>query len=703
MTEEVQYEVMGSTEALMQTMLTPGVIQEVAAEELSAGNQEIIIDGMPLQIPAGNYKTEVLEDGTVQVIVYQDSKEDQDPSTPRYAESAIQTDIDIRNRRAHSIGIQNTTVPQFNSYSFAEHGVQTDPTPDESLLIEGDGNMPVELPIPEDNEEMDEVVEEEIEERPAKRKRKATTKNPRVIQNVQTDDENTVKGIRAGKEVTFHKCGICGKIYKNKTNWMNHLKGHSKEQVFMCGYCGQLIQGFCFVAHIKSHHSEEEAAKEEAAKAQTKNADDEVDNTPTASSTATLTAMSTETQTEAPSNNESQDFDVMDENGEKRYMVRSHQVTLPNQQVATVIDLGNLIDVAMNAEVTSDAADGTSTSTAKSASGDQGLKTTTTTSQEVREELETAIAGTETTQEEIPNTTEGEYEDVTTKYIYKCNVCGKEYNNKSNCHRHLKSHTHGKSYKCEYCDKTYMHRYELKMHSRIHTGEKPFKCVICTRAFNESGNLRRHMKIHAGDDTPYKCGVCFKGFTDLYRLHVHLKVHTGEIKCDTCGKTFGKISDLYRHIRIHTGDKPYKCDQCHKAFCQKVNLQTHYRTHTGKSPFQCKLCHFTFSRKQILDNHMKVHAQIEDEEKLKTAGEIKKEVIDEELEGAEHVPQEQEEEEEGMTEVVDLSSVDEQTGLVEVPVDSQEIETGLTQEELAQLVAATMQSQVAETAGTSTD
>ncbi|OWF39193.1 zinc finger protein 260-like [Mizuhopecten yessoensis] len=668
MSEEVQYEILGSTEALMQTMLTPGAIQEVAEGEISVGNQEIIIDGMPLQIPAGNYKTEVLEDGTVQVIVYQDTQEEQEPEAPRFAESAIQTDIDIRNRRAHSIGIQNTTVPQFNSYSFAEHGVQTDPTPDEPLVIEPNYSMPAELTIPEDNDdEIDEsLIEEENEETIGKkRKRGRPIKNPRVIQNIHTNEENnSVKGLRAGKEVTFHKCGICGKIYKNKTNWMTHLKVHSKEQVFMCGYCGQLFQRYSFVAHVKSHQGEEEA-KEEAANAQKKNADAEA---------VTAAAASAESQTVATNVDENQEFDVTDENGEKRYMVRSHQVTLPNQQVATVIDLGNLIDVAMNAEVTSDAADG----------ADKGDNLKPSTSQTETAALETALAQAEDNQD-IPTVAEGENEEVATKYIYKCNVCGKEYNNKSNCHRHLKSHTHDKTYKCDHCDKTYMHRYELKMHSRIHTGEKPFKCVICTRAFNESGNLRRHMKIHAGDDTPYKCGVCFKGFTDLYRLHVHLKVHTGEIKCDTCGKVFGKISDLYRHIRIHTGDKPYKCDQCHKAFCQKVNLQTHYRTHTGKSPFQCELCHFTFSRKQILDNHMKVHAEIEEEGKLKTAGEIKKEVIDEELEGAEV----QEEEGSSMMEVVDLS-VDEQTGLVEVPVDSHEMETGLTQEELAQLVAATV-------------
>lgn len=224
------------------------------------------------------------------------------------------------------------------------------------------------------------------------------------------------------------------------------------------------------------------------------------------------------------------------------------------------------------------------------------------------------------------------------------------------------------------------------------TGEKPFKCPICTRAFNESGNLRRHMKIHTGDDTPYKCGVCFKGFGDMYRLHVHLKVHSGNITCDTCGKKFGKISDLYRHIRIHTGDKPYKCDMCHKAFCQKVNLQTHYRTHTGKTPYRCEICNFGFSRKQILDNHMKRHEEDEDEDPDTVI--VKEEPVDAEedtdlanVNAALELMGKGGEEQ--IIEVVE--NVDAKTGLVEVPSDAQEMETGLSQEEIAQLVAATVQ------------
>ncbi|KAJ8302640.1 hypothetical protein KUTeg_019036 [Tegillarca granosa] len=620
---------------------TETYVETIAMDGLVSGNepQEIIIDGMPLHIPSGNIKTEVLEDGTVQVVVYQEAA----VANNQFTESSIQTDVDYGNKRVHHIGIQNTTVPQFNSYSFSEVEVQTDPVPETTpekirVLSAGDSARIQEL-------------------KNVKGLKIVQIKGAKVIQNIMSDNVNpALKGFRAGKEVTFHKCGICGKVYKNKTNWQNHLKLHAKEKVYMCGFCGQIFPKSSFAAHIKYHEEEAEEKKSSTNK--------KVDN-------------------EKQDLLETQDQGAQTENEKGQIMKqRYHQVTLPNQQVATVIDLGNWIDnVAMNAEVSSGktSVDGMAISTTSSMENISG---------------NLQIQNENPKQPEIPQSqnNEMETEETKTKYIYKCNICGKEYNNKSNCQRHLKLHTHDKTYKCDQCGKTFMHRYELSMHQRKHTGEKPFKCPICTRAFNESGNLRRHMKIHTGDDTPYKCGVCFKGFGDMYRLHVHLKVHSGNITCDTCGKKFGKISDLYRHIRIHTGDKPYKCDMCHKAFCQKVNLQTHYRTHTGKTPYRCEICNFGFSRKQILDNHMRRHE--EDEEEDQDAVIVKEEPADTEEDtdlanvnaALEMIGKRGEEQ---IIEVVE--NVDVKTGLVEVPSDAQEIETGLSQEEIAQLVAATVQ------------
>lgn len=86
-------------------------------------------------------------------------------------------------------------------------------------------------------------------------------------------------------------------------------------------------------------------------------------------------------------------------------------------------------------------------------------------------------------------------------------------------------------------------------------------------------------------------------------------VHERPYPCpaEGCDRRFSRSDELTRHVRIHTGHKPFQCRICMRSFSRSDHLTTHIRTHTGEKPFSCDFCGRKFARSDERRRHTKIH------------------------------------------------------------------------------------------------
>ncbi|XP_053595837.1 ras-responsive element-binding protein 1 isoform X2 [Microplitis demolitor] len=125
--------------------------------------------------------------------------------------------------------------------------------------------------------------------------------------------------------------------------------------------------------------------------------------------------------------------------------------------------------------------------------------------------------------------------------------------------------------------------------------DSPFKCHLCDSGYADRQDCLDHIRDHHRESWDL---LVAKGALDMdteniedNHLH-HQHLSDGEEKrgrfpdytnrkvmCVFCMRRFWSAEDLRRHMRTHTGERPYSCDICCRRFTLKHSMLRHRKKH----------------------------------------------------------------------------------------------------------------------------
>ncbi|MCP3668018.1 MAG: C2H2-type zinc finger protein, partial [Gammaproteobacteria bacterium] len=195
---------------------------------------------------------------------------------------------------------------------------------------------------------------------------------------------------------------------------------------------------------------------------------------------------------------------------------------------------------------------------------------------------------------------------------YKCTECPLWFTTKSNCDRHIvRKHGNNKDDEASYSgaedEEQGFHmplnyantdsidiedgsntQVQHKTARRDSTGsESPYKCHICDEGFGERQLAISHIQLAHQDEF---LALQAKGAFDEDNSCSQLTESAGEeqlydqlrgkfpdysnrkIICLFCSRKFWSAEDLRRHVRTHSGERPYSCDICNRKFTLKHSM-----------------------------------------------------------------------------------------------------------------------------------
>uniref|UniRef100_A0A1B0AEA2 C2H2-type domain-containing protein n=1 Tax=Glossina pallidipes TaxID=7398 RepID=A0A1B0AEA2_GLOPL len=198
---------------------------------------------------------------------------------------------------------------------------------------------------------------------------------------------------------------------------------------------------------------------------------------------------------------------------------------------------------------------------------------------------------------------------------FRCNMCPYSICDKAALVRHMRTHNGDRPY-----DECFLGRAPLddtsshipvKNRSSVHTVHYFLQpkaivivtcyCHLCESSFAERTQCLEHIKcMHAQDfalllakgaiDSDVEAAQHLNSAEDEERVRTNEESSKGgkypdysnrKVICAFCMRRFWSTEDLRRHMRTHSGERPFQCEICLRKFTLKHSMLRHMKKHNG--------------------------------------------------------------------------------------------------------------------------